>query len=166
MLVSRFLKQLQDYGPIRLFTSPDIKWSIGITLLLFITGEVSCYFQCIRIENTQIVSRTTPLLTSLLSFVIVGLSIVVSFTDEEFLSKISELNIYQNVLFIFLFNIILITVVTLLSIVLPAYNRSANLFFPYVFLFLWSVFSVISMMQLVVNIGLNKAEYEKEKNLD
>ena len=164
MLISRFLKQLDDYGTIRLLTSPDIKAATTLTLFLLLLDETSCYVYCVNFENSDVVANTTPLLTALLSFVIVSLSIVVSFTDEDFLGKLSKLRVYQNILFIFLFNIMLVATTVVGSIILAAYNLSMQFFYGYLFLFLWSVFSTVGMMQLVVNIGLNKAKHEEEKD--
>ena len=163
MLLKRFLKQLSDYGVKRLLTSPDIKISASLTFILFLLDFIPCQLIQINVINLDFVSGTTPLLTALTSFVIVGLSILVSFTDEEFLAELVDLEVYQNILFIFLFNILLVGFSAFLSIIISSYSLSGLFFYMFLFFLMWSLLSLASMLQLIVNVGMNKAEFERNK---
>lgn len=167
MILKRFRRRLRNYGFKRLLTSADLIVGLLFTLALFgiqkLTHTTDNFIN-ITFINFDFIDGLIPILGALTSFVITGLAVLVSVTNEDFLGEISDLGIYPNILFMFEFNILLLGWTAILAVILTTYEVPSNLFYIFLFFFAYSMLSLTELMQLIVNTGLNKARYEGQKS--
>lgn len=166
MILDRFRRRLRKYGYGRLIRSPDFILSILLTLSLYSISKSTCtlsHFSCITVENEDFVETSLKLLFALTSFVVTGLAILVSFTDEDFLGELSDLGVYTNILFFFEYNIYLILTTALVGILYVTYDLGRGIFHLQVFLLTYSILSITELVELIANTGINKARFEEQK---
>lgn len=100
---------------------------------------------------------------SLTAFILAGLAIIISFTNREFLIQLKELDIYTNILFVFQFNLYLTGLTALAGILASTIIRTEIAFLVFLFLFLYMIFSLTEMVDIVVEYGAQKARFENRK---
>lgn len=163
MIPKRFLERLSNYGYRRIFLSPDIVYSIIFSGLIVVLSEGVCgvsQYPCLNLASGRLVELATQFAISLTAFILAGLAILVSFTDKEFISELKSIGIYENIMFVFQYNIYLTIVTVLLGSVIQAYNLKGAVFYIFVFVFIYMVLSLIQMIDLIVTVGNKKAEFE------
>jgi hypothetical protein len=167
MILKRFRRRLRNYGYKRLLISPDFLAACILTLGLFTIEEISTgtsEIPTVEFVNFEFVAGLVPVLASLTSFIITGLAVLVSLTNKDFLAELSDLGVYPNILFMFEFNIVLLGWTAILAVIITTYEVPNLLFYLFLFFFLYSVFSLTELMQLISNTGINKARYERQKS--
>lgn len=166
MFVSQFWRGLRNYGPKRLFVSPDFVVSIIIWLSLVLAKPYACSrfnIFCIEIVNEQFLQLSTQFAISLTAFILAGLSILISFTNRDFLTTLRQLGIYERIMFIFQYNLYLTGCTALIGILVNSYGASKTGFFVFLFFFIYMIFSIFEMIDLIVSYGRQKARYEHSK---
>lgn len=170
-MIVRYLSHAKEYGFKRLITSTDILVAAGISIASFLATTYFCpdgllIFKCDKSDSIKFVESSVSTLAPITSVILTGLAILVSFTGGEFLARIRELegNVFSNILFMFEHTVILSLLAICIGLLLTSYQFSSALFYLYLFLFLYTLLSIIYLIQLLVNISLNKAEFEKQKH--
>ena len=149
-------ENIRNYGIWRIIWDKDFILSVIISISL-----VSIHYATgIEVINDKFVSESVQLAVSLLAFIIAGLALLVSFSDEEFLALLKDLEIYDNILFVFQYNIYIAILVSVTGIIYESYSVPRGLFFVYLFAFIYMILSVVMMIDLIVSFGDKKARFE------
>lgn len=167
MLLSRFAERAKDYGVRRLLTDSDVKAALGIWVSTFLISYGCTPFvdgKCHTLYNRDFISQATTFSISLTSLILIGLSILVAFTNREFLSELKNLGIYENIMFVFEYTFYLTAFTSIFGIVITSYSLGVVWFYLFLLLFIYMVFSVLSLIQLVVEFGNQKARYESKNS--
>lgn len=158
---SGFLARLSDGGFHRVIYGLDLYLTIGITIFTILI-DWKTPFQLLSLDFIQ---NAVPLAISLIAFILVGLSVVVSFSEEIFLGLLKELGIYDTILFNFEYTIYLSIATAVAGIVFSTYSSQlmrfrifTECFFIFVFLFTYMILSVANIVALIVSIGSRKAK--------
>lgn len=160
-----FFARMLDGGFYRIIYGHDLHFAIIITIAAFVIHRTTS-FQLISLD---LLNNAVPLAVSLIAFILVGLSIVVSFSEEKFLGLLKHLGIYDTILFNFEYTIYVSLTTAVTGIVFSTYteqlmefNVFTACFFIFVFLFTYMVFSVANIVALIVSIGSRKARLSME----
>jgi hypothetical protein len=158
---SGFIARLSDGGFHRVIYGSDLHLAILITIATVLI-EWRTSFQLLSLDFIQ---NAVPLAISLIAFILVGLSVVVSFSEEKFLGILKGLGIYDTILFNFEYTIYISIATAVAGIVFSTYSSQlmsfgifTECFFFFVFLFIYMVFSVANIVALIVSIGSRKAK--------
>lgn len=167
MILSRFYSRLREYGIRRILTGTDFLLALSLILLLGVIQVATCILQitpfvggCVQFQSPEFVDLGTKLAFSLTAFILAGLAILVSFTDKEFLADLKDWGVYENLMFIFQYNLYLALLVSVIGILSQAYGWGTYGFYLFAFLFTYMVLSIADMIDLIVTIGNQKARYE------
>lgn len=166
MAVLQFIENLRNYGIKRILTDQDFIISLLIWLSLIISDRVGCLFAifpCLEVVNTKFIRITTDLSISMTALIITGIAVVVAFSDREFLSQLENLGIYENILFVFKYTLVLAISVSIVGAIVLSYGTNVVGFYVYSFLFIYLILSVISLTQLIVDFGKKKAKYDQNR---
>jgi hypothetical protein len=162
-----FWSRLNKYGYIRLVSSRDVVFSLllaGIPATLYyftcVSNTLGSY-TCYNISNMMFVGNATSFAVTLTAFILTGLSVVIAFTDERFISELSKIDIYDNILFVFEYNMLTAVATSIVGIVVQSYRLSVIGFFVFLFFFIHMVLSITELIQIVVDIGTKKGQYEE-----
>lgn len=157
---SGFFARLVDGGFHRVLFGRDLHLAILITVSTFLIDWQTPF----RFISLDFIENAVPLAVSLIAFILVGLSIVVSFSEEKFLGLLKDLGIYDTILFNFEYTIYISLTTAVTGIVFTTYSTQlmnfglfAECFFIFVFLFTYMVFSVANIVAVIVSIGSRKA---------
>lgn len=117
------------------------------------------------LTNPSFIEISIQLSIALISFIIVGLSILVSFTDESFLSILKEVGVYDTIMFNFEFTAYIAISVGVLGIVTDAYESVLLsvgiypiIFWVYSLLFVYMVLATANIVSVIVSIGARRAK--------
>jgi len=148
MILKGFRSRLSDYGYRRLATSRDFTLAIGITIAVAVLQVVTCDtsflggVSCYNAASETFVNESTSIAVSLIAFIIAGLSIIISFSDREFLAELSDSGVYNILLFIFEYSILLSIATSVTGVLIRSYNLGAIPFFlVFVLIFASHVFN-------------------------
>ena len=162
-----FWSRLSEYGYIRLISSRDIVFSLLLAgvpaALYYFTCKSNALgsYTCQNISNMAFVGNATSFAVTLTAFILTGLSVVIAFTDERFISELSEIGIYDTILFVFEYNMFAAVATSIIGIVVQSYKLSVIGFFVFLFFFIHMVLSITELIQVVVDIGTKKGRYEE-----
>ena len=155
----------------RILTGTDFLLALSLILLLGVIQIVTCILQirplvggCVQFQSPEFVELGTNLAFSLTAFILAGLAILVSFTDKEFLADLKDWGVYENLMFIFQYNLYLALLVSVFGILSQAYGWGTYDFYLFAFLFTYMVLSFADMIDLIVTIGNQKARYEMNQD--
>lgn len=155
-----FFERFATRGYDRVIKGVDLYLSVIIAVVAY---SVSAYTN-VKIVKSGFVSAATPLAISLIAFILVGVSVLVSFSDEKFLALLKKLEIYNTILFNFEFGMYLALVVSVAGIILQAYSAALNFlgifaaaFYIFLFLFFYMCFAAANIVSSIVSIGSRKA---------
>jgi hypothetical protein len=158
---SGFLARLADGGFHRVIHGSDLHLAILITFITILI-DWKTPFHFISLDFIQ---NAVPLAISLIAFILVGLSVVVSFSEERFLGLLKDIGIYDTILFNFEYTIYISIATAVSGIVFSTYSTQlielgvfTESFFLFLFLFTYMVFSVANIVALIVSIGSRKAK--------
>lgn len=170
-MILRYLSHAKEYGFKRLLTGSDIILALVISVSSYFSTLYFCpkgilIFKCNTSNSILFVENSVGILAPITSVILTGLAILVSFTGGEFLARIKDMEgtVFLNILFVFEHTVFLSLLTTIVGVLLTSYQFSSFLFYSFVFLFSYTIFSVIYLIQLLVNMGINKSEYEWEKH--
>lgn len=156
-----FFDRLKDGGYKRIVYGFDLYAALAVVIFAFTANYLST-FDIVRIE---LVNNGTPFAISLTAFILAGVSILVSFSDEKFLGLLKELEIYNTLIFNFEFGIYLAIITSGIGITLQTYSSILisigyfNLFFyTYLFFFTYMILAAANIVSTVVSIGSRKAK--------
>jgi len=173
MILSRFYSRLRDYGISRILTGTDFLIALSLILLLGVIQVTTCILQispliggCVQFRSPVFVNLGTNLAFSLTAFILAGLAILVSFTDKDFLADLKDWGVYENLMFVFQYNLYLALLVSVFGILSQAYGFGTYGFYLFAFLFIYMVLSIADMIDLIVTIGNQKARYEMNQTED
>ena len=159
-----FIGRFRERGYYRVLFGVDLYIAVIISVIAFLVDR----YTLIQAVNTGLVSNSVPVSIALVSFILVGISILVSFSSEEFLELLHDLGIYNTILFNFEYTIHLSILTTIYGVLLQTYDlglQEAGLynsaFFIYIFIFIYMILSVANLVSLIVSLGKQKARYEK-----
>lgn len=148
-----FFYRLRTGGFTRVIEGHDLHVAIATTILLAAIHA----FTHITVVKSSLVSTATPLAFSLIAFILTGLAILISFSDEEFLALLKDLKIYNNIVFTFEYNVYLTIIVSVAGIIYQSYDLGAVGFFVFTFLFLYMLLSVANLVAMISTVGSKKA---------
>lgn len=166
MALKYFQKGLKKYGVIRLLTERDLLLSAGVVIAIVLYRFGVCTWlsrACFSLYRHGFITFATQMAISLTAFILAGLAIIISFTNREFLIQLKELDIYTNILFVFQFNLYLTGLTALAGILASTIIRTEIAFLVFLFLFLYMIFSLTEMVDIVVEYGAQKARFENRK---
>lgn len=167
MVFGRFLNRVQKYGVWRILFDADAKISVLLWLALLApsigcTGVVE--IQCHTLENQEFLRLSTRFALALTALILTGLSVLVAFTGSKFLSELKNLGIYENIMFTFEYTFYLTGLTAVIGIVVRSYDVGVIGFYLFLLTFIYMCFSVVSLIQLIVEFGNKKAKYELNHN--
>lgn len=155
-----FWNSARNYGFWNLLTDLDVVLSL-IILLVSIVGEYALNWPVI---NNQLIELSTQLAITLIAFILTGLAVLASFSDNEFLALLKELEIYNEIMFSFQFTLYLAISVSVLGILIQSYAIPEWSFFIFLFTFSYMLFSISRFVQLIIDLGERRAEFEIAKS--
>ena len=104
---------------------------------------------------------------TLIGVVLTGIAIIVALSDEQFLEFINGSNeVYDRLLFIFEYTVLLAIIVSVFSIVLRVMGAGSLEIYIFLFLFAHLVLAVLRLVSLLITYGKKKAEYTAIDNID
>jgi hypothetical protein len=165
-MINRYLYHISNYGFIRLIKSKDFVFSLVISLLAIVISEFYCprglfIFNCDSTASLEFVKSATNILAPITSVVVTGLAILVSFTDKEFLAELSDIQVFANIVFMFEHTVFLALSSLIIGIIINSYGFHPLMFYGFIFLFFYTIFSIIYLIQLLVELSINKSEWVK-----
>lgn len=166
MVLKQFREGIREYGLARLLTEFDFLVSVVVILTLGIWRYWACAYilsPCSSIYNQQFLNIATMFSISLTAFILAGLAVLVSFTDQAFLVQLEELGIYNNIMFVFQFNLYLTGLSALSGILASSVFQSEVSLLVFLFFFVWMILSLTEMVDLIVRYGIQRAQFEGSK---
>ncbi len=166
---TKFINMFRKYGRKRVLKSLDIKLASILTVIFLI----SVYYSGVANQLIDIFTTYATVASGMVAIVIAALAIIVSISDEKFISFISqEPKVYRNLLFLFWYASILAGIsiaVNLTGYIFTKINPNytdINLILLTIgtFLTTYSVFTVITAVGSVMRFGLYRAEFTRMKN--
>jgi len=165
MVLKRVWSDISEFGVSRIFTSPDFLFALGIWGMITVVQISSCSLlakvQCISVYNLQFVKFGSKLTVAITSLIIAGLSVAVAFTSGDFLADLEKLDIYDNLMFVFQYTLYLAILTTVVGAVVWGYSLGLVGFLAFLFLFIYTLLSVVSLVHFIVDFGRKKAKYEQ-----
>lgn len=142
-----------------------------ISLLLVITLIVANWYSSIGVVNIQFISGGTSLAISLTAFILAALAVLVSFSNEKFLALLKELEIYNTLIVNFEFSIYLALITSIMGIIIDSYSDHLQsfgyldeIFFIFVFFFIYMVLAAANLVSVIVSLGGRKAKLAMIEN--
>lgn len=170
MVLLRFFHRAKRYGIRRIFSASDFLLAISSWVLLIGLESATCDYgllgQCFRLPNEAFVGFGTNFSVSLAALILAGVSILIAFSDDELLADLKELGIYSNILFVFQYTLYLAVVTSVIGSVITSYGLLHPGFYAFLFFFAYTLFAVISLIEMLVTFGNKKARYELNKSND
>lgn len=141
-----------------------MKVSATVMLLSVVASESVCSalsvrLPCLPVVNMQLVSQGVGILTPLTSVIVTGLAILASFTDEEFLSELSDIGVFTTIIFVFEYTVFLAIFSMSIGVIYTTYNLGSGVFYAFLFLFCYTILSTLQAIQLIASVSINKSEW-------
>lgn len=166
MVLKQFREGINEYGLVRLFTEWDFLLSLFFVSVIVSFRYLACPWvlkNCFSLYNPDFVSLATKFAISLTAFILAGLAVIISFTDRQFLVQLKKLEIYANIMFVFQFNLYLSGLTALVGILVSSVYNSELAFVLFLFFFIYLMLSLAAMVDLIVQYGIQKANYEESR---
>lgn len=163
-----FLSLLNTYKVSRLIKSVDF-W---IALIIAVAFTYASYYYGLTFNLLKVIAPIYATIASgMIAIVIASLAIMVSMSDNEFISLLKEDTIYDELLFIFWYSSILAGISIFVDIIATIFINVSSEFMSSVLLFFFStlftsyaVFAVILTIGTIMRYGLYRAEFIKIQN--
>ena len=162
MVTKRSLNRLQKYGISRLILSVEVIIPIIIILILLYIIGISPTEE----QMNSFVEGGTNVSISLIAIIIAGISIIVSFSDQQFLSFLQENDIYDRVLFIFEYTAYIAILSSILGITIQTIGYTPLMFYLFTFIFTHLLIATIRLISIVITYGKKKGEYAAISDID
>lgn len=167
MILESFRDGSQEFGIWRIVKNWDFLTAALFSVIVGVVGSWGCTFHqalCFTIYNEPFVRLGTHFAISLTAFILAGLAIIISFTDDEFLVELKELGIYSNIMFVFQFNLYLAGAAAATGILVATVFKSELAFLLFLLAFVYMLLSIAEMVDLIVQYGNQRANYEQHRN--
>jgi len=151
-----FFSRLKHAGLIRIFFGYDF-------ILAFILTIGVYFFDYDGLENFNsqtFIEQSTSLAISLTGFIIAGIAIIIALTDEEFLVHLKKEGVYNNLLFVFEYTVLLALFVSFAGISFQSYDHGVTEFYLFLFLFLYLLFAASRLISNIISFGDRKGDVE------
>jgi hypothetical protein len=154
MYEKSFIKRLINLGLNRIFLSYDF---ILALIVFFIIGV--CTNWSINNETGQnILSVFLQISATFFSIILAGLAIIISFTDNTFISYWKKIGEFDNLMTLFQYNLFLPLFILLFSFFLKFVYYNPFGMILLIGIFVYMIFSLMLLVQFVIRYGLQKAE--------
>lgn len=158
-----FMVLLNKYGKKRILNSLDFRFA-------FILSIVFAGFAIYSGLEVSLLKTTSPIFATvgsgMIAIVIAALAIIVSMSDNDFVSLLKDSKIYDEILFIFWYVSILAGLSIFIDVLSTIFTTiSVNAFFSAALLFIttfitaYSVFAVVQAIGTVMRYGLYRGEF-------
>jgi len=164
MVHKRIRSDITNFGIYRILDGADFIFALRVWCVIVLaefSSSVVSEVPRIGVYNLQFVKFGSRLTIAITSLIIVGLSVAVAFTSGDFLADLEELDIYDNMMFIFQYTLYLAILTTVVGAVVWGYSLGLAGFLLFLFLFIYTLFSVITLVHFIVDFGRKKARYEQ-----
>jgi len=151
-----FSQRLTNFGIRRILKSLDFIISLLILLFLLLTSSNTL----LKI-NKEFVDTSIHIAVSLAALIIAAFSILVSFSNREFVTFLKELKIYDKILFLFEWNIYVAIITVMVGVLINYFIASSLIYVIYIFLFVYMICSILSLVSFITYFGLRKGEFEE-----
>jgi hypothetical protein len=160
-----FFAILRKYKLMKLITSVDFLLALALTIIFtYISYQSGLVISLLKV----VAPIYATIASGMIAIVIASLAILVSMSDNDFVSLLRENKIYDNLLFIFWYSSILAGVGISVDIISSIFvNVSSNfiesvlLFFLSTFFTSYAVFAVLLTIGTIMRYGLYRAEFIK-----
>lgn len=156
-----FFKRFNEFGFKKIFLSYDFVAAVIIffTILWIAKDKV---WEDILIKS--ILSDIASASIGVTTIILAGFAIIVSFTDEGFINLLNKINVYSNIVFIFEYTTINAVICFFISILLKYLVFDKYLFWLLIFIFIYLLLSLISLITFISSYGIKRSEFVKLKN--
>lgn len=166
MVNSSFYNRLKNFGRLRIVESVDFIFS-----LLVLGGLALLAPDKLRLVDKEVVGIIINVSVALAAFIIAAFSILISFSDREFVIFLKELKVdskkgitvYDNILFMFEWNIIIDLATVLLGFIIGYFIPLTLLYVALLFGFIYVIFSAVNLVSFITYFGVRKGDYEKAR---
>ena len=166
---SSFCNRLKNFGQLRVVESLDFIFS-----LLLIGSLAVLTPDKLKVIDKDLVGIVINVSVSLAAFIIASFSILISFTDREFILFLKGLKVdskknvtvYDNILFLFEWNIIVDLLTVLLGFLIGYFLTITLLYVVMIFCFIYVIFSAINLVSFITSFGVRKGDYEKARKVE
>jgi len=160
-----FFAMLRKYKFTKLITSVDFLLALALAIIFtYISYQLNLVISLLKV----VAPIYATIASGMIAIVIASLVILVSMSDNDFVSLLRENKIYDNLLFIFWYSSILAGVSISVDIISSIFiNVSSNfiesvlLFFLSTFFTSYAVFAVLLTVGTIMRYGLYRAEFIK-----
>lgn len=153
--MSSFYTRLKEFDPLRIVKSKDF---IATLILLLITTFLHLdYFYTI---NMHFVDTIINISTALISFIIAAFAIIISLTDKKFIEFLKQAQVYDKVLFLLEWNIVIAFLTIFLAICSNYIFSSIYTYQLTIFLFIYMVFSILNLVSFMTDYGIIRGNFE------
>jgi len=160
MYEKNFFKRLKNLGLSRLI----ISWDTGAMIVSFLIVGYFTNWSIGYEKSKDILNVFLTISAAFYSIVLAGLAIISSFTDKDFILAWKEIGEYDNIITLFQYNLNIPLVLLLFSFVLRFLYFNAILMIFAISLFVYMIFSLFDLVQLISRYGLQRAEYLERKS--
>jgi hypothetical protein len=150
---SRFYKRVLNFGPKRIILSSDFILAI-IATALFLQYNISGALKDVIIDNVAVASLVFTSIT------LAAFTLIVSFVSNDFIKFLKKANVYDNIMFVFEYATYLSIVTFIFSIGYSVFCKSNELFYFLIFIFAYTILSILSLIGLLSRLGMQRAEFE------
>jgi len=153
-----FLGRMKTFGRWRLIKSKDFIATILIFLVLSLVDR-----NIILSMNKEFLQISWQFSTALLSVILAGFAIIIAFTDKDFIKFMKEAKAFDNILFLFEWNIYVTILVVILGVLISSFNSMIILYPVYLFAFIYMFFSILCLISFITFYGIKKGEFTQKK---
>ncbi len=157
MKTKSFMKRLSEFGFKKVILSYDAFFSI---LVLFLVGILTNW---VILESTAkgILEIFIQVSSALFAIVLAGLAIVTSFIDKQFVYMWKVAGEFDNMITLFQYNLFTPMFILLLSLFIDFIYYNSVLMIIAIALFVYMIFSLISLINFICRYGLQRGEFVK-----
>jgi len=151
-----FFSRLKHAGLIRIFFGYDFILAFILTICVYFLD----YDGLENFNSQTFIEQSTSLAISLTGFIIAGIAIIIALTDEEFLVYLKKEGVYNNLLFVFEYTVLLAIFVSFVGISFQSYDHGVTEFYSFLFLFLYLLFAASRLISNIISFGDRKGDVE------
>lgn len=151
-----FYQRMKTFTVKRIILHYDFLLALVLTFG-FILYDVEIGFN--QTTFTTMLSDISFASINIATIILAGFAIIVSFADDGFVAMLKRLNVYSNIIFVFEYTTINAIFCFLLSLFLKDIHFNTHLMYLLCFLFIYLLFSLISLIMFISFYGMKKSEY-------